>query len=192
MTPGWVRIFLISVVVFWGAAQFIIGCLASSFSPAVRIGLVSIGVCSIIVATDRDTYLPFLGCTALPSSVLKPTVSEPKAGTIRIEISSLPANATLVWWASKPPSPSSPATSTAMDAYSDYSNSGVVPVDMAGTATIYLRCPRKYWVPGMLGARRVLPTHVHYRFTERRGILSSVRTKQIACSVIQESLDKFR
>ena len=185
MVSEWVRIFLVSVVIFWGAAQLFVAGMVTWLSPSVRIALVAIGICSIIVATDRDTYLPFLGHAALPASVLaspSPTIS-PNSKNILVIIEGLPPDASVAWWASKP-LVSTTTIQGPTGAYGDFSNAGVVRVGKDGRAHISMQCPKRYWVPGFLGARRVLPTHLHYRFTERRGMLSSVRTKQLECDSI--------
>ena len=158
MMSEWFRIFVVTVVVFWAFSQLFIGCILTTVNPSIRVGLVGIGLCAIVVATDRDTYLPFLGRAALPSSVLQ--ISEVIPGDVVVDIDGLPSRSKLIWWTSK-------------------RDGGVVDIGEDGRAKIFIDCPARE----IIGKRRMLPSHLNYRFVESEGILSSVRTKQLnACS----------
>ena len=168
----WARIFAVSIVVFWGASQLIVGVVMPSLSAALRVSLIAVGLCAVFIATDRDTYLPYLGRAALPASVLKekqgPRQEQKqkqkqerhKTRQIKVEIDGLPPNGVLVWWS--------------------YGEEGTASIDSDGRVSFRMDCPKRYWVPGFLGSRRILPAHVHYRFSERDGMLSSVRTRSCA------------
>jgi hypothetical protein len=181
MKPNYyMRIFLISIVILFGSAQLFVGILTQQ-SIAARVALISIGIVSIVVSSDRTLYLPFLGATALPAAILAvPSESMPSPGAIRVDLSGLPPNATVVWWASKPKSNKEEG-----EGYGDYSNSGVVPVDQHGSTIIYLHCPGKYAVGSLFGINRVLPTHLHYRYTTSKGMLSPLKTRQLDCDSLK-------
>lgn len=123
------------------------------------------------VGLNRDFYLPFLGPTVVPTSVLK--LGTPADATVSVTVDA-PANAThVIYWAAGPstyPSDSPPA------AYQGFKNAGVV--EVAGNrATLRVACPGTYKV----NRGRVLPRHLHYRYVFSNGVLSSVRTANVAC-----------
>ena len=61
-------------------------------------------------------------------------------------------------------------------AYGDYENSGVSIIEKDGTAKLYIKCPRKYYV--MYG--KIIPKHVHYRIVNN-GIIGEIKTFNLEC-----------
>ena len=119
---------------------------------------------------DKTTFLPFLGETALPPSVLR--VSTPTEATIDVTVKA-PRRAThVVYWAAAPTGEIVP---TPQAAYDGFANAGVVPV-VNGTAVLALQCPSAYKVRG-----KNLKKHVHYRAVYPDGILGRVQTQHVAC-----------
>ena len=117
-------------------------------------------------------YLPFLGPSAIPTSVLK--VGSPSDASVAIAIDA-PAGAThVVYWAAKP---STLPVDTPGAAYVGFTNAGVVPV-AGGRATLRLACPGVYKVGP---THRVIPRHVHFRYVFGNGSMSSVKTRPVAC-----------
>ena len=124
------------------------------------------------LGTNRDFYLPFLGPSAIPTSVLK--VGSPSDASVAIAIDA-PAGAThVVYWAAKP---STLPVDTPGAAYVGFTNAGVVPV-AGGRATLRLACPGVYKVGP---THRVIPRHVHFRYVFGNGSMSSVKTRPVAC-----------
>lgn len=124
------------------------------------------------LGTSRDFYLPFLGPTSIPTSVLK--VGSPSDASVAVAIDA-PAGAThVVYWAAKP---STLPADTPGAAYSGFTNAGVVPV-AGGRATMRLACPGVYKVGP---THRVIPRHVHFRYVFANGALSAVKTRPVAC-----------
>lgn len=119
---------------------------------------------------QRTTYLPFLGPTVLPGSVLL-SRRTPKNATVIVDIPSSASK--IVYWASEPCSNVKP---TPWAAYKDFDNSGVVDVEN-GVAEVHLRCPGRYVAKG-----KVLPRHVHYREVVGDGMMGPVKTVGVICS----------
>lgn len=124
---------------------------------------------ALSLASDRTTYLPFLGAAVFPTSALKATTPPNVAASVVVRA---PAGVThVVYWAAEPG-----VSQTPWAAYGSFENAGVVEV-LAGGATLYLpRCPGTYKVR----RRGAIPRHVHYRFVSN-GILGDVMTVPVDC-----------
>lgn len=142
--------------------------LASKWSRLVVIlGLVG----AVYLGFDRDFYMPFLGPTVLPTTVLK--VGTPADASVSVSIDA-PANVShVVYWAANP---STMSRDDPMEAYRGFNNAGIVAATN-GRATLRLACPGTYKV----GWGRLLPRHVHYRYIYKTGVLSGVQTASVTC-----------
>lgn len=126
---------------------------------------------AVYVGSNRDFYLPFLGPTVIPTSLLK--VGTPTDSTVSISVD-VPANAThVMYWAA---TPSAMPMDSPMSAYRGYNNAGIVEV-AGGRATMRIACPGTYKV----GWGRLLPRHLHYRMIFENGATSSVKTAPVTC-----------
>lgn len=115
---------------------------------------------------QRDTMLPFLGKTVIPSNLVP--VKKNKYNKDRIEILVKP-NSKVMYWAAKK---MNNETSHVKKAYDDYSNSGVTISDAAGKAVLVLEKGSGYIVPG----GKYIPPHVHYRYEITPGMFSRIET----------------
>jgi hypothetical protein len=131
----------------------------------------------LYVGVNRNTYLPFLGYTAMPPSLF--IESSPKNATneaiIRVEA---PDGSKVVYWA---------AMSTGDEyknpfaAYGDYSNSGVAIV-VNKRALLRFNCPDRYNIGSIGSTGNIIDKHVHYRIIETgNAIMSPVYTKFVGC-----------
>uniref|UniRef100_A0A6C0H707 Uncharacterized protein n=1 Tax=viral metagenome TaxID=1070528 RepID=A0A6C0H707_9ZZZZ len=139
----------------------------------IQVITLAIGGAALYFAFNRDYYLPFLGKCVIPVGEGKPE-GELKS----IKLTGLPANTNVIFWAAKSgknvvPNP--------MDAYGDYSNSGIVKSDNNGVAVIQMVCPTAYSVSKFGIINKQPHKHVHYRYElpEYRGIFSRVMTKYL-------------
>ena len=126
-----------------------------------------VGVSALAIMFHRDTYLPFLGQTALPCSVLTDKV--PSDATVSIKVVVKP-NSKVVYWAAEHSKDMAIAPNP-WEAYQKYENAGVVTADNQGTAILKVRDPIRYNVPG-----RTLDKHIHYRYCKSNGLVSRVLT----------------
>jgi hypothetical protein len=151
-------------------------------APAnVRLFYAFVGVATLWVALQRQTYLPFLGECALPPTAIVPKTAPPTeaagAKVVSVQIKA-PGAQKLAWWAAEPQAKGSNAKAAMLrpkEAYNKFGNSGVVDV-VNGAATIQLVCPQRYRV-----RTGVLRKHVHYREVYGNGLLSEVRTVYVDC-----------
>lgn len=128
-----------------------------------------IGVSALYFMFSRNFYLPFLGETAVPNSVLFAQL-EPSGASITKTISDLRPGAKVMYWASNPSKTTAQSPSIA---YGNYENAGVSVVNKSGEATLRIRPPCKYRV-GFFG--RTVNPHIHYRVEVHPSIFSEVRT----------------
>ena len=131
---------------------------------------------SLLFLVSRETYLPFLGTTVFPSSLLGPDRDPAGSGAEEypISIDGASEGARIIYWAAAPDTKIVP---NPYDAYGAFENAGVATVKN-GAVSLKLHCPASYKVP----SGRVLKRHVHYRVCcEQRGMLGKVRTAYVTC-----------
>jgi len=109
-------------------------------------------VAAIYLATQRETWLPFLGNSVLPENLI-PLKTPSKTNRV-IEVMTQP-NSKVAYWAALPKG-DEPDVEVA---YGDYSNSGVVMSDSKGVAKLPILEGSGYIVPN----GRKIERHVHYR-----------------------------
>jgi uncharacterized membrane protein YuzA (DUF378 family) len=133
----------------------------------VRLLYVIVGIAALSIAFYRDTYLPFLGETVLPCSVLQNQTPPGATRTVQVQVE---PGAKIIYWASEP------ADATELvnyqKAYREYQNAGVATADELGIATLKVREPQSYTVP----IKGQLKSHIHYRVCEKSGFIGPVKT----------------
>jgi len=144
-------------------------------------------VCALYLAFQRNTWLPFLGESVLPSALVPLKVN---SGDTEVIVRVRP-EAKVVYWSAKPSSSkgtkvpsgtllSSEGSFTFRDsvpevktAYDDYSNSGVTQANIDGIAKLAFNKGTNYEVPG----GKVIKSHVHYREMDLEyGMMGPVQT----------------
>jgi hypothetical protein len=131
-----------------------------------------LGIMIILLSINRDTYLPFLGESALPCDNLVESVPLGANSSVTVKV---PPNTKVVYWAADSENDSLTISPDPWVAYKDYANAGVTTSDRNGNAYLRVRFPQKYRIP--IGA--TLDNHVHYRYCKEPGLLSSVYTVPI-------------
>jgi uncharacterized membrane protein YuzA (DUF378 family) len=132
-----------------------------------------VGVSSLYLFFQRDTYLPFLGETLVPCAAF--STRTPDNANLEVSVQVTP-NTKIVYWASEP-SKGTDASENRINAwdkaYNDYSNSGVAMSDDKGKAILHVRGkPQAYSVP----FKGMIESHVHFRICGDNGILGPVKT----------------
>ena len=134
-----------------------------------RIVYTLVGLAALAIAFNRDTYLPFLGETHLPCSVLAERT--PPGATVTIQVQAEP-DAKVLYWAAEPETERLEKINDWRKAYLSYENAGVTIADSAGVATLKVRKPQPYMVP----YKGQLEPHIHFRVCGERGFLGRVKT----------------
>lgn len=124
--------------------------------PFDKIIYIIVAFAAIWLASKKTTWLPFLGMSVIPSTLipLKTPKNTTNNATKKINIKTKP-NSKIAYWAAL----AKGNKTYVVDAYSDYSNSGVVMSDSKGNATLEISEGTGYTVP----SGRIIPRHVHYR-----------------------------
>lgn len=130
---------------------------------------IAVGIAALAVACQRDTYLPFLGETLVPCSVLQDRT--PPGATVTIEVDVEPGKKVL-YWAAEPETERLENINDWRKAYLSYENAGVVTADSQGRAALKVRKPQPYLVPW----KGQLEPHIHFRACGDRGFLGRVKT----------------
>lgn len=130
---------------------------------------VLVGIAALIIAFDRDTYLPFLGETIVPCSAIQERT--PPGATVSMQVQVEP-NAKVLYWAAEPETEHLEKINDWRKAYLSYENAGVVKADSSGIATLKVRKPQPYLVPW----KGRLEPHIHFRVCGDRGFMSRVKT----------------
>lgn len=130
---------------------------------------------------SRDTYLPFLGFSALPPAAL---VSErvPEKADIEIALAlpDVAEGSRVIYWGAGPETAPGAVVADPWTAYADYANTGVAVV-RDGLAKLRFQCPSQYKVGGRF-LKRTLERHLHYRVCcAKTGLLGPVETKYVTC-----------
>lgn len=147
-------------------------CSKMQMSPAKRVFLLIVGASALylLFAPNVRTFLPFLGKTVFPPSLLLLSEQAETNATVIVKAD----NAIKVaYWAAH--ADEGVVESDPMKAYDSYENIGVAAV-VDGKATLKLKCPTEYKVQkGMIK----LPKHVHYRLIYSNGVISEVLTAKL-------------
>jgi uncharacterized membrane protein YuzA (DUF378 family) len=134
-----------------------------------RFIFVLVGIAAISIMFSRDTYLPFLGETVFPCSVLRDF--SPDGATVSQNVQVSP-HAKVLYWASEPENDGIENLKTYDQAYLQYKNAGVTTANGDGVALLKVRQPQAYKVP----MRGRLEPHIHFRVCGPRGFLGAIQT----------------
>jgi uncharacterized membrane protein YuzA (DUF378 family) len=133
-----------------------------------RIFFFIVACAAIYVGFNRDSYLPFLGQTVVPCSVLLERI--PEKADLKVRIIAPPGRKVLYWAASS--SEDKDNLKNWQEAYGDFENAGVAMAGEDGSALLQVQRPQSYWVP----PGRKLEPHVHYRICGYNGMMGPVRS----------------
>ena len=144
--------------------------------PLDRIIYVVVAISALILAFQRDTWLPFLGESVLPGAVL---TLKTNSGDTSVDVHVKPSTK-VAYWAAKP-AESKPESKPESDAdvvppvkaaYDDFENSGVVVANEQGVAKLVFNKGTSYIVP----SGRKIESHVHYREFGEDGMMGPVKS----------------
>lgn len=140
-----------------------------------KIIYIVVGLAALNLARDRNTYLPFLGKTAVPCSLFTYNDQHIKNKNDSVEIKIKP-NQKVIYWAANPTE--STNLVDPWKAYGETHNSGVSVANNQGIATLHFNKPQSYKV-NRFGRTKVLQPHVHYRVCNSNLMLGPVQTIQV-------------
>jgi len=133
-----------------------------------------VGLAALFLVFRRDTYLPFLGETVLPCSLMPERT--PEHADTEVTVNGLTPGAKVLFWAAEPENEGLSKLKDWRRAYLEFSNAGVTTVDATGRAVLRVRKPQPYTIP----SGRRLESHVHWRVCEDGGLIGPVQTTAVA------------
>jgi len=157
----------------WGIVALTGGDLVSSVfgrgSVVARGIFLLVALAAAFFIFKRDYYLPFLGETHVPCSVLADKTPENAETAIGVRVR---PGAKVIYWAAEPANEDLKTLNDYRGAYLEYRNAGVATADEDGNATLKVRTPQGYTVP----IKGQLPPHIHYRECDGRGFMKAIVT----------------
>ena len=179
MDTRWAHLLAIIVVIVGALNWGILGITGKNVVENVlgrtgaRLVYILVGLCALYVMMHRSTYLPFLGETVVPCSVLKVQVPE-HADTV-VPVHGLEPGAKVLYWASEPATDGLARINDWRKAYLSFANAGVAVVDADGHVELKIRRPQPYTVP----VKGRIESHVHWRTCGPDGFLGPVEMTQV-------------
>jgi len=139
-----------------------------------RMLYIVVGVAALTLLFNRDTYLPFLGETVVPCSLIPEQL--PEGADTKVDVRAHPG-AKVLYWAAEPATEGLKKINDWRGAYLKYMNAGVVTANAQGVATLYVRNPQPYDVPW----KGRLEPHVHFRVcSENQGMMGRIETVYVS------------
>ena len=138
-----------------------------------RILYVLVGISALAIVFNRDTYLPFLGQTVVPCSLIPEKIPEGADTTVQVKVK---PGAKVLYWAAEPASDGLKKLNDWRGAYLKFMNAGVVTANKDGVATLYVKNPQPYTVPW----KGRLEPHVHFRMCGSNGMMERIETVYMA------------
>ena len=132
----------------------------------------AVAVAALSMAFFRDSYLPFLGPSVMPCSLLKEQVPEHADVEVRVHVN---PGAKVLYWAAEPDNKDLETIHTWKEAYLGFRNAGVALADANGNVSLKVRKPQGYTVP----VKGELSPHIHYRQCLENGFIDRVETVKL-------------
>jgi len=138
-----------------------------------RVLYVIVGVSALGLVFHRDTYLPFLGPTVVPCSLIPERIPEGANTTVEVKVT---PGAKVLYWAAEPATEGLKRMNDWRAAYLKFMNAGVTIAGTDGTAKLLLKNPQPYTVPW----KGRLEPHVHFRVCGENGMMERIETVYMA------------
>ena len=174
----WLHIIAIILVLSFASVHTIAVLLCQKMSIISQMIAVIVLIAILYLAMNRNTYLPFLGYSAMPPSLF---ASEKKPDNAHealvLELDDdIPDGTRVIYWGALQSKDKNIIKANPFEAYGNYLNSGISVVKDK-KAIIYYLCPDKYRAGGS-----VIDRHIHYRLVKPNSpIISPVYTKYVKC-----------
>jgi len=132
----------------------------------------------IFTINFKQTFLPFLGSTIFPLSLIPNQMYPPKSNFSTDIDLFYPNGSKVIYWSANPDLNNKDLIfDNPSIAYADFKNCGVAIINN-NKATLHLYCPNKYKIP----TGSILDKHIHYRVAfPDNPILTDVKTIYIKC-----------
>lgn len=176
----YLHIVSVIIVLIFSIVYSLLILLSSNVYSIMKILSIIVLIASIYIGANRNTYLPFLGRTAIPPVVfLQEKV--PQGSNVSYVLTLSDENAVdgayLLYWGALHSDQSKPRPNP-IEAYGDYSNTGIVRIKDK-KATLFFNCPDKY---NVANGMKTVDRHIHYRVIKPNDpMMSAVYTAYVNC-----------
>ena len=147
------------------------------YNTVLRIFVIFVIAASVMMMMKKETFLPFLGLTVLPNTLIA-NEKIPNGANLSytIDMNGYPDGTVVVYWAANK---TDKIIEDPYEAYKNYNNVGVSKVKN-GKAEVRIFCPDQYKVKKVF--TQLLERHFHYRIVLKdTGFLSPVMTVKMDC-----------
>lgn len=153
--------------------------LNDKYNVIVRILVIFIITACVYMLYKRDTFLPFLGISFMPNTLIVDEKVPPGANLEYVlDMRGYENGTRVIYWAANK---TNKIIEDPWEAYKDFHNVGVSQVTN-GKATVRIYCPDKYKVNHFGVHTSILDKHFHYRIVFKdTGMMSPVMTTKINC-----------
>jgi uncharacterized membrane protein YuzA (DUF378 family) len=128
-----------------------------------------VGLSALFIGFARDSYLPFLGPSVMPCSLLK--VQTPEGADFEKRFLVKPG-VKVLYWAAEPNNSDLQTITNWQHAYLAFRNAGVAVSDDDGYVKLRVRKPQPYTVP----TKGEIHPHIHFRVCMNNGFIGPVET----------------
>ena len=173
----YIHMITISLILFYTVISSLYILLNDDYNIILRIFVIFVIAAAVILMMKKDTFLPFLGLTVLPSTLIA-NEKVPNGANLSytIDMSDYEEGTTVVYWAANK---TDAIIEDPYEAYKNYNNVGVSKVKN-GKADVRIFCPDRYKVRKVFN--QLLERHFHYRIVfKETGFLGPVMTVKVNC-----------
>jgi len=173
----YIHMITITLILLYSTISAIYILFNNTYNIFIRIFAIFIIASVVILMMKKDTFLPFLGLTHLPNTLIADE-KIPKGANLSysIDMNEYEDGTMVVYWAANK---TEKIIEDPYEAYKNYNNVGVSKVKN-GKAEVRIFCPDRYKVKKVFN--QLLERHFHYRIVYKdTGFLSPVMTVKVDC-----------
>jgi hypothetical protein len=181
----WIHLIAAAIVVIFALATSL-SCLifeSTRLSAGKYLMYMLVASGAIFIGFQRSTYLPFLGETVMPCSILKEQLPEGANYEVRIPING--PGRKVLFWAAEPDTDHLQELVDWRKAYLGFHNAGVAIVSEDNTVVLRVRKPQPYSVH----QKGRLEAHIHYRVCGTEGMLGPVQTHFLEEPTVTQTIE---
>jgi hypothetical protein len=173
----YIHITIMSIILVFSFIASIYILFNDDYNTLLRIISIVVITCIVMLAIKKETFLPFLGMTYVPNTLLSVPKYPPGANiSYNIDMKDYEEGTAVIYWAA---SKTNNVIEDPYEAYKNFDNVGVTIVK-DGSAEVRIFCPDKYKVKKVF--TKTLEKHFHYRIVFKgTGFLSPVMTVKVDC-----------
>ena len=173
----YIHMITISLILFYSVISSLYILLNDDYNIILRIFVIFVIAAAVILMMKKDTFLPFLGLTVLPNTLIANEKTPNGANlSYTIDMSDYEEGTTVVYWAANK---TDAIIEDPYEAYKNYNNVGVSKVKN-GKAEVRIFCPDRYKVKKVFN--QLLERHFHYRIVFKdTGFIGPVLTVKVNC-----------